>query len=684
MSRPLPVPPLRRLLSGAALIAALSALTLPLAPAVRAADPPVRGVVEAQHPAARAAAGARPLTAERGGAHRTATPTTAGGAAKAATTATAAVAAADPTYGDDQLLTSQTGWWSLNGVTAAEITSYLDAKGARPTDIVAEPNAAGGTPTFTVTMVANTGAYRTASWAWYYGLTMDQVHQRLQEWNARPVSVHRYWTTAGWRFVVAMVDNSGAQARAWWWWAGDLAFIKSKVAATGARIQRIRGWQGDTGPQYDVLMTPGTVGWWYWIGGTAAQINDLARTNAARPIDVDRNADGTFNAVLVADSGGRTPGWWYGFSHAELTGKAQRTGGRLLTAQRYDDAGTYRFLGAINRNVNSADLPGEVVRTTLAQTVAARGSGGVAEFRDATKGTVTATAGTSPGATARFRTASVSKTFVAAELLKQVAAGRVKLDATVATYLPGAVNGGDKVTIRMLLHHTSGLYNFTNDLPDFASTMTKAWTPAELLAIVNRHEPAFAPGARYGYSNTNFLLTAMVIEKVTGLSYGEAIRRDIITPLGLTGTSVPTTTTMPSPALRGFWTNPSTGSLIETTGQNPTRWFGAGQLVSTAADENTFFRALLQGKVLATAQLNELKGGLVHVGGTKYAGKGVFRTTLSCGVNVWWHDGRIPGYRSFSAHTENGSRSMTWSYSERDYTYNPLDDELFNTVFCYI
>ncbi|KAB2348266.1 serine hydrolase domain-containing protein [Actinomadura rudentiformis] len=667
MSRPV----LRRV---AVVFAALS-VTLPIAPAVQAADPPAaRGVVEAQHPNAKVATAAkeRPVSAERGGAHRRAS--TAG-----------KKAAADPTYGDDQLLTSQTNWWTLNGATAAQIQSFMDSNGARPTDIVAEGTNSSGAPTFTVTMVANSGDYRTSSWAWYYGLTMDGVHQRLQEWNARPVSVHRYWTTDGWRFVVAMVDNSGAQARPWWWWAGDLSFIQSKVASTGARITRVREWQSDTGPQYDVLMTPGNVGWWYWIGGSPSQINDLANRNAARLIDVDRNADGSFNAVMVADPGGRTPGWWYGFSHAELTNKALRTGGRLLSAQRYNDSGTYRFVGVINRNVNSADLPGEVVRNTLSQTVAARGSGGVAEFRDSSRGTFTATAGNSPGTNARFRTASISKTFVATELLKQVAAGRVSLNATVAQYLPGAVNGGDKVTIRMLLHHTSGLYNFTNDQGDFASTMTKAWTPQELLAIVNRHDPVFAPGAKYGYSNTNYLLAAMVIEKVTGLSYGEAIRRDIIEPLGLSGTSVPATTVMPAPALRGFWTNPTSGSLIETTGQNPTRWFGAGQLVSTAADENTFFRSLLQGTVLPAAQLSEFKSGLVHTGnGTLYAGKGIFRTTLSCGVNVWWHDGRIPGYRSFSAHTENGSRSMTWAYSERDYNYNPLDDELFNTAFCYI
>jgi CubicO group peptidase (beta-lactamase class C family) len=210
--------------------------------------------------------------------------------------------------------------------------------------------------------------------------------------------------------------------------------------------------------------------------------------------------------------------------------------------------------------------------------------------------------------------------------------------------------------------------------------MDQSFTSPQLLALAVTNPPYFAPGSGYHYSNTNYLLLAMVVEAVTGQPYGQQVVAQLVQPLYLTGTSVPMDTAMPAPLLRGYVE--SAGSVYDTTGQNPTRWYGSGQLVSTVADVNTFTSALLAGRVLPAAQLAELKSRTVPVDPTHEYGLGLERTTTPCGSTIWTHTGRVPGFESESTHSENGARNLVVFYSGSAGTQSAANILAIQAAFC--
>nr|WP_228447588.1 serine hydrolase domain-containing protein [Streptomyces paludis] len=275
----------------------------------------------------------------------------------------------------------------------------------------------------------------------------------------------------------------------------------------------------------------------------------------------------------------------------------------------------------------------------------------------------------------RYRVGSITKTFVATVLLQLEAEGRLDLDDTVDTHLPGLVRGngndGRKISLRQLLNHTSGIYNYTWDPgvlakiigPGFLQHRYDTWQPRELVAIAMTHAPDFAPGTGWNYSNTNFVLAGMVIEKVTGRPYGTEIERRIIRPLGLRATSVPDTDpTVPRPASRAYSTLGlgSEEPVHDVTELNPS-WAGAaGAMISDAADLNRFYGALLKGELLPKKQLKEMTTTVsVSEDGPDYGyGLGLYRQTLSCGTEVWGHNGSIHGSSSAAVTTRDGRHSL--------------------------
>ena len=110
----------------------------------------------------------------------------------------------------------------------------------------------------------------------------------------------------------------------------------------------------------------------------------------------------------------------------------------------------------------------------------------------------------------RFRVGSITKTFVSTVVLQLVGEGKVELDAPVQRYLPGLLPHGDRITVRNVLQHTSGLYNYTAALPlDPDGLLTiryKTWTPAELVALSTARPLDFEPGTEWRYSNTNYVM----------------------------------------------------------------------------------------------------------------------------------------------------------------------------------
>jgi D-alanyl-D-alanine carboxypeptidase len=262
-----------------------------------------------------------------------------------------------------------------------------------------------------------------------------------------------------------------------------------------------------------------------------------------------------------------------------------------------------------------------------------------------------------------FRAGSVNKSFTSAVVLKLAAERRLSLDDTVEKWLPGVVKGnghdGSKITIRQLLNHTSGIFPYTLDkrliadyfTPGFLEHRFDNYRPEQLVQLAMANPADFPPGTGWFYSNTNYVLAGMIIEKVTSSSYADEVKRLIIRPLGLTGTSLPgTETKLPNPYTRHYsslWAAEPVTKVYDTTDLNASWAWAVGGIVSTAGDLQKFYRALLGGHLLPPAQQKELLTTVSTDGGgwipnTGY-GLGVFSQKLSCGVTAWGGGGMIHG-----------------------------------------
>lgn len=264
----------------------------------------------------------------------------------------------------------------------------------------------------------------------------------------------------------------------------------------------------------------------------------------------------------------------------------------------------------------------------------------------------------------RVRAGSNTKTFTAVVVLQLVAEGKVGLDAPIEEYLPGLVRGegidGHAITVRQLLQHTSGLPNYTAYLgvENFEDVQHKFFQPHDLLAAALAHPADFAPGTKWEYSNTNYLLAGLLIERVTGRPVQEQITERVIEKAGLRDTywPQPGDQTIQGPHPHGYTLANSTGTkVVDATEMDPSWGGAAGQLISTPSDLAKVARALLEGRLLPPAQLAEMRKTVDAplFPGWQY-GLGVFRVPLSCGGVYWGHGGDIPGYETRGGATEDG------------------------------
>ena len=277
---------------------------------------------------------------------------------------------------------------------------------------------------------------------------------------------------------------------------------------------------------------------------------------------------------------------------------------------------------------------------------------------------------------AEFRIGSTTKTFVATVVLQLVGEGRLSLDDTVERWLPGVVSGngndGSRVTVRELLQHTSGIYNYTNDFPALASTAAfqahrfDTYTPEQLVAIAMRHAPNFPPGTSWSYSNTNYILAGMIVERVTGRSWAREVNARIVRPLGLRHTITPgTDPSIPGPHAEGY-SNFGSGPTIDVTAWNPSGADSAGSMISTTGDLTRFFTALVGGRLLRPAELAAMETTVpapeldAIVPGARY-GLGLGWAPLTCGGGYYTHPGDVPGYHTHNGVTADGRRAVVVS-----------------------
>ncbi|MFE6679001.1 serine hydrolase domain-containing protein [Streptomyces sp. NPDC057729] len=294
----------------------------------------------------------------------------------------------------------------------------------------------------------------------------------------------------------------------------------------------------------------------------------------------------------------------------------------------------------------------------------------------ATSGTADLKSGRPIPSDGYFRMASTSKTLVATVVLQLEAEGRLSLDDTVGRWLPGMAQGkgndGSRISIRQLLQHTSGIHD---DLPGYTTPKEyyqqrhDVHGSKQLIARAMAHPPDFSPGKGWAYSNTGYILLGEIIQKATGHPAHQEIEDRILRPLGLDRTRwMGTSPTLPRPHAQAYQLF-GPGSRVDITDQIPVDYENLS-FVTTTRDENTFFRALLAGRLLPTRQLAKMKQ-TVPVSaevqqlwpGGRY-GLGLVERPLSCGGTYWSHEGGDGGYITLNGVTADGGRSAVVSMSE--------------------
>ena len=314
----------------------------------------------------------------------------------------------------------------------------------------------------------------------------------------------------------------------------------------------------------------------------------------------------------------------------------------------------------------------------------------------ATSGTAD-TAGTPITDTTRFRIASITKPIVATLGLDAVARGRLSLDDTVADLLPGVVRATPPITVRQILDHTSGVFDEGNDGDPVAdiARLTDPVMRAEaqaiaqqalagehviapgrlLVALAETHDRYFAPGTSFHYSNMNYQLAAMVIEKVTGRTLADLLRTRFVEPLGLTHTTIAPPDTA-SPEFRGYGTSATDGTLVDMT--DSLVFFGNGGnggIISTADELLTIMQAIVSGRLLPPALVADMK-----TPAKSDYGMGLATYHLSCGT-FYGHEGGVNGTGSIAIVSSDGADGVVAALNLRS-AGDPQLPALADRILC--
>jgi D-alanyl-D-alanine carboxypeptidase len=294
----------------------------------------------------------------------------------------------------------------------------------------------------------------------------------------------------------------------------------------------------------------------------------------------------------------------------------------------------------------------------------------------------------------RTRIGGVTKSFTATVVLQLAGERKLALDDTVERWLRGVISNGEDISIRRLLNHTSGIYDYAGDpavlAPYMQGDLTHVFDLRTGVQIAADHGPLFAPGSQLSYSNSNYSLLALIVEAATGHSFADELRARLFEPLRLRATSFPMSSEIDGPHTHGYM-------LLDTGPYDVTAWspsvFGpAGAILTNADDLARFYRALLQGRLLPRAMLAEMQTiDPVATGGAPDAGilgggwgLGLLKERFPCGV-AWGHDAENPGYMTAAWSRRDGRHQVVVvvnSNHDHDEPVSRAMRELLTTAYC--
>jgi D-alanyl-D-alanine carboxypeptidase len=258
-----------------------------------------------------------------------------------------------------------------------------------------------------------------------------------------------------------------------------------------------------------------------------------------------------------------------------------------------------------------------------------------------------------------FRVGSITKSFVASVVVMLHLEGSLTLDDPIADYVSGIPNG-ENITIRQVLNHTSGLFPYLSGGLPF--DCTQQWAPADIVAFATAQPPSFSPGDSWQYCNTGYIIAGMTVEAATANDLASEIRSRILEPLGLQSTYLDGAEPAVPGLVRGY-SGPSTiwsgcGDNDVTDFCDPSFAWAAGALVSTSADLNTFYDALLSGQLLDAQGLAEMQTFVPTGQGFDY-GLGLLQVPDRPLGSPVGHTGEIPGFTAVSFHYAETDTDVT-------------------------
>jgi D-alanyl-D-alanine carboxypeptidase len=299
-----------------------------------------------------------------------------------------------------------------------------------------------------------------------------------------------------------------------------------------------------------------------------------------------------------------------------------------------------------------------------------------ARVRVVTEGLADTATGAPMSARGRFHVASLTKPVVATVVMQLVRRGRLSLDDTVGSRLPGLVARGGSITVRQLLDHTSGLPDYTRVPAAWAVLDRPPVDQRALVVAAGRAPPLFAPGRGQEYSNTDYALLGLLVERVTGRRLEEVVERRVLVPLGMTSASLWASRAREEPLVHGYVHG------TDATGWDLTWGWAAGGLVTDAVDVDRFFAGLFAGDLLPPRIVDEMaEPAAGALGAWSGYGLGLALLPTPCGAAVG-HSGVVDGYVS-AAYTNrrDGSAVVLLVNTDRSLLAGPLHD-LLTTALC--
>jgi D-alanyl-D-alanine carboxypeptidase len=245
-----------------------------------------------------------------------------------------------------------------------------------------------------------------------------------------------------------------------------------------------------------------------------------------------------------------------------------------------------------------------------------------------------------------FRIGSVTKQFTAAAVMKLFERGALSLDDDISQYLPDFNTGGRAITIRQLLNHASGVPSYTSQPEFFPRGSALNLTDDELLAYIDGVPFDFEPGEGWNYSNTGYYLLGMIIETVSGKSYGEFLADEFFEPLGLSRTRYGSEREIVTNRAQGYDFDSASGKYFNDALISMTTPGAAGALISTAGDLVRWQIALTGGRAVRPESYQEMITSTVPTGqGQQQYGFGLM-INVANGQKSITHTGGIPGFNS--------------------------------------